>query len=278
MKGLELSAKKNTVSMILTVLLYAVGAFSVPYEKIAELFGGTDEMVFAFGFICKVICSLLPVYLIFQFGFSKILKIKPLESKGLLFCVPALVVAVDNFPFAPIILGNMSINGPFLKIITYLLFCFSIALLEESVFRGIIFPLCLYKTSRDKRGTFLAVIISSAIFGATHLLNLFGGFSPVVFLQVGYSFLIGCMCCLTALFTGRLWYPIIIHFIFDAGGFLSDYFGQGVLWTTENVVLTTIISVICAAILAVLFFKNDYSSIFDEWKLNDFPKKNGNTD
>ena len=273
MKGLELSAKKNTVSMILTVLLYAVGAFSAPYEKIAGLFDGSDEIIFFVGAICKLICAAIPVYLIFQFGFSRSLNPKPASIKGCLLCLPALAVAVDNFPIVPKILGYMSINGSFLKIATYLVFCFSIAFLEESIFRGLIFPLCLYKTDRNKKGAFWAIIISSSIFGATHLLNLFGGFSPVVFVQVGYSFLIGCACALTALFTGRLWTPIIIHFLFDAGGFLSDYFGKGVLWTIENVVITAAVSVICAVLLLIFFLKTDCSFVYDEWKLNDIPPK-----
>ena len=40
MTALEKSAKNDTVGMILTLILYAVGAVSAPYVKVAEWLGG----------------------------------------------------------------------------------------------------------------------------------------------------------------------------------------------------------------------------------------------
>ena len=44
MTNLEKSAKKDTVSMIVTLLLYGVGAASVPYAWLAGLLGGAKEV------------------------------------------------------------------------------------------------------------------------------------------------------------------------------------------------------------------------------------------
>ena len=51
MNGLERSAKKETVSMIVTVLLYAIGASSIPYYWVSNLLGGAKEWEWLFGFL-----------------------------------------------------------------------------------------------------------------------------------------------------------------------------------------------------------------------------------
>ncbi len=271
MNGLERYAKTETKRMILIIVIYAIGAFSVPYVKIAELFGGSKVAEFLVGFVCKSACAILPIYLISELAFKNMFKPQKGFLKGLLLCIPAFIVAIDNFPILPQITGYMSINVQFFEGLAYVLFCLSIGLLEESIFRGNILPLFMYTFKRNKRGLFLSVVISSAIFGAMHLLNLFGGFSAAVFLQVGYSFLIGCTCALAMLMTGNLLTAVAIHAIFDMGGFLSDYFGSGTLWTTENIILTAVVSLICALALVIVFFKKDFSDVYENWGLNELP-------
>ena len=92
----------------------------------------------------------------------------------------------------------------------------------------------------------------------------------MVFLQVGYSFLIGCMCAVSLLFSGNIIVPIIIHALFDVGGFLTDFaFLEGALWTMGNVVLTAVVSVILAVVIVVSFMKTDFSCLYERFNLND---------
>lgn len=268
--NLEKSAKKDTAGMIFTVILYAVGAVSVPYIKVAEWLGGGQALEWYLAFAFKIICSALPVYLIFQFGMKDMITGFSGGKRGLLLCVPAFLVALDNFPFLPLITGSLKFVGSAGNIFPYVLYCLSIGVMEETIFRGNLLPLFMFKFSKDKKGTFWAVVVSSAIFGAMHLLNLLGGFSPMVFLQVGYSFLIGCMCAAATLFSGNIIVPIIIHALFDIGGFLTDYgFLEGTLWTTGNVVLTAVVSVIMATVIVVSFLKSDFSPAYERLNLND---------
>ena len=44
MTNLERSAKKDTAGMILTVVIYAVGAASVPYVRVAAWLGGGQQL------------------------------------------------------------------------------------------------------------------------------------------------------------------------------------------------------------------------------------------
>lgn len=271
MNGLELNAKVKTPSMILIVVLYAIGAVSVPYQYVAGWLGGSLATEHLCGFISKSACAVLPFYLVREFGMTGMFRFDRYSFKGLILCIPALAVVLGNFPFIPIMSGDMSINADTAQIICYVLYCVSIGVLEESMFRGNVFPLLLYAFGRNKKGTFFAVVVSSAIFGAMHLLNLLGGFSPAVFLQVGYSFLIGCMCALALLWTGNIFVPIILHSLFDIGGFLYDTFGTGTLWTGANIAFYAVVSVVCAAIIVVVFFKKDVSGVYDRLGLNVYP-------
>lgn len=268
-RGLEKSAKTDPKGMIFTVVLYAIGAVSVPYAKLAAWLGGGESLEMWLGFLTKTLLSAVPFYLIFQFSMKGMFGVVPKWKTGVLLSLPAFVVAADNFPIVPQIMGDSTINVTFSRFVPYFLYCFSIGLLEESIFRGNVFPLFLYAFPRSKKGMFYAVTASSAVFGAMHLLNLFGGFSPAVFLQVGYSFLIGCTCALVMLFTGNLFFAVAVHSLFDLGGFLYDCFGTGVLWTRENVIVTAVVSVIMAGLMVFFFFKRDLSAVYDKWNIRE---------
>ena len=101
-----------------------------------------------------------------------------------------------------------------------------------------------------------------------HLFNLLGGFNPMVFLQVGYSFLIGLVCGFALIVGGNIYLPILFHAIFDFGGFLMDKgLATGVLWTVENVIWTLISSIVLGVIIVIIFIKKDFSHLYDDWNL-----------
>ena len=197
------------------------------------------------------------------------LKVNGRKVKAFILTLPAFLVMVNNLPFVPVIMGYMSINGTFLQIFLYFLFCLSIGVLEETVYRGCVLPLCMFKCERSKKGVFWAVVISSALFGAMHLFNLLGGFSPAVFLQVGYSFLIGLVCGFALIVSENIYLPILLHAVFDFGGFLlNEGLAVGELWILENVIWTLVSSIVLGALIVLIFIKKDFSHLFDEWNLN----------
>ena len=80
------------------------------------------------------------------------------------------------------------------------------------------------------------------------------------------------MCSLCLVFSGNIVVPVIVHALFDVGGFLSDSgFCTGELWTTANVIVTAVLSVVFAAVLIASFIKTDFSYIYDEYNLNEKP-------
>ena len=169
--------------------------------------------------------------------------------------VAAFAVAVNNFPWRALLLGNARLNAPLPAVLLFLLLCLAVAALEELVFRGILFSALLSRFSPTTRGRLLAILSSSAVFGLFHLLNLTAGASlPATLLQVGYSFLVGCAAALLFLLSCRLILPILFHAVYNFGGMLLPRLGSGSVWDAETVIFTAVLGVVSAALLIFAFF------------------------
>ena len=118
------------------------------------------------------------------------------------------------------------------------------------------------------------MILSSAIFGASHLVNLLAGFSPAVFLQVGYSFLIGAVCGFALIVSGNIYLPILFHAVFDIGGFmLSEGLAVGTLWTVQNIIWTAVFSILMGIVIVLIFIKKDFSHLATSLNLCRVPEE-----
>ncbi len=167
----------------------------------------------------------------------------------LLWVLPCFAVAVVNFPFSALISGEAAIERVDLLWL-FLLKCLGIALLEESFFRALLIPLL-----REKGGDLFAVLLSAALFGAMHLLNLISGNVGAVLLQVGYTFLLGCMFAVMLLYTGNIWLCILVHFLFDIGGTIVTDLGRGPFQDTLFWILTAVAGALCAVHIVVTFVR-----------------------
>lgn len=170
--------------------------------------------------------------------------------------VPALAVCVNNFPFIGMLTGAARVTSPAWMVAVYAAESLMIGLLEEIAFRGVLYMAILEDRRRDSGQIFWATVISSALFGGVHLFNLFAGagFGPTV-LQVGYSFLIGGMCSIVLLRTGNLWLCVLLHAVYDFGGFLVPTLGTGKIWDAATVTLTAVLGVLSALWLALLLWR-----------------------
>ncbi len=171
-------------------------------------------------------------------------------------CLPFLLIALNNFPLLPLLRGQTTLTFTPGNMALYLLSTLAVALFEECAFRGIVFPMLLQRLGTSPRGIFLSIAATSGIFGLFHLVNLLEGASPLaVLMQVGYSFLIGGMCTLAMLKTGSLYLPILLHAIYNAGGYLVERFGTGPIWTGEAIALTAALAVPVTAYAVHLLFR-----------------------
>jgi membrane protease YdiL (CAAX protease family) len=120
-----------------------------------------------------------------------------------------------------------------------LLYFFVLALLagfvEEAIFRGIILQ------ALAPRGVWRAALVTAAIFGVSHALNvLTGSVQAYVLLQICYAFAIGFAFAALVLRTRLIWPLMLVHFLTDLFGFLASNSTGGNEATPFLVVVTAI--------------------------------------
>lgn len=99
---------------------------------------------------------------------------------------------------------------------------FTSAIVEEILVRGIIFRIL-----EEKLGSYIALFISAAIFGALHLANP----HSTIIAAIGLALQAGLFLAAAYMFAGNLWFPIAIHFAWNftqAGIFGASVSGNAV--------------------------------------------------
>ena len=182
--------------------------------------------------------------------------------KAFLIFLPCMAVAVNNFPFIPFLGGDAYISSKPIEIILYALACLSVGFFEEMAFRGCIFTVVLERTKKNAWGVFVAIFISSAIFGIVHLVNVMaGGSVGAVILQVCYSFLIGGMCSVILVKTSNIWYCVLLHAVYNFAGGVVPECGGGMIWTAPEIALTTVVAVIVTVYVIFILTKTTEKDI-----------------
>lgn len=178
-------------------------------------------------------------------------------ARGLLKALPCLIVALCNPPILSLIVKQSFLNVAGKTLVFYAVIfaaeCVFVALFEELLFRGAVFLALLENRRENGKKIFFAGVISSAVFGLTHLVNLFSSAPGAVLLQVGYSFLLGGMCAFTLLCTKNIFCSAAVHAVFNFCGQLTERFGYGV-WNTPAIMGFTVCLGVCAAAFIIIEF------------------------
>jgi membrane protease YdiL (CAAX protease family) len=225
--------------------------------------------------LCGAFAALI---FIIEFSFLKILH--PLGNKrlsGMLYTLPALAVAINNFPWVSLAMGDCSIQADVHQIVFYAFICLCVGLFEEFAFRGCALMILLKNRRTTRLGVFMAIFWSSVIFGIVHLINIFVSSPGAVLLQIGYSALIGGLCCMVLLETGNIWLCAVIHGLYNFGGGIVSRLGNGTIWTAQEVAFTAIIGV-AVAVFSVIRFLTMPLELADELFLNNKKHKKENYD
>lgn len=241
---------------ISVVMLFTLGVVLLPGEKIGALMlrEKGDYAMFLGNAIFRFIGFFLFVFLTVDLGFE-VFGFKG-RGKGFLLSLPFIIVAVNNAPIVGRITGEVTISGTALQVFLFTLYCLSVGLFEEIVFRGVVFPMVLRKMGKTRKGTFWSVIISSALFGGIHAVNFLSGAPGPVVLQIGYSFLIGAMCAMVMLMCRNVFACALLHAGFDFAGLIADApLGSGQLWNAANITLTAAVGVLAVLYAVFLMIK-----------------------
>lgn len=197
--------------------------------------------------------------ILFMIEFSFVRVLSPIGNKRVLLwllTIPGFIIAVNNFPFVSFFAGDCKIDAEISTIAFYALVCFGVGFFEEMAFRGCAFMLILKSRTQSKAEIFLAIFLSSVVFGLIHFVNVFFGASPAaVLLQIGYSALIGALCSMVLLLTHNIWLCVLLHASYNFCGGLIERYGSGTQWTTAEMIFTAIVSVIVGVYFLILFLK-----------------------
>lgn len=180
-----------------------------------------------------------------------------------------LAVVVNNLPIIGLVTGNAYITEPRSYIPIFALEALMIGMFEEFAFRGVLFPYVLESRRSSPKSIFWATVLSSSAFGAIHILNIFAGAGiGAVFLQVGYSFLIGGMCSIVLLYTRCIWICVLLHAIYDFCGYLVPTLGDGIIWDPITVIITTVLGVFALIFMICWLLKIKPDRVAELYKNN----------
>lgn len=233
--------RKNNLRIIIAI-------FFIGVMLISEIFAptflmGIDGGEWISGMISRFCGGIVCLLLISSFLSSKFF-VFDLSFKKLLIFMPCMLIAINNFPFVTVLSGDAYIGNDLTKILLYALMCISVGFFEEMAFRGCIFSFVLQRRGNKVIDVFWSIVISSAIFGGVHIVNLFMGANPgATLLQVGYSFLIGGMCSIMLVKTHNIWLCVILHAAYNFAGGVVPNCGGGIIWTIPEIILTAVVAV-----------------------------------
>lgn len=233
--------------LAVAVVFGVPGIISYPDKELGNLISAT---------LPRLAVAILLVALIMRSDYSQNLR---LNAQGLgravVWSIPCFAVAIVNFPFTALIGGSAVIERVDL-IWLFLLKCLSIALLEELFFRAMLLYFFKGEFAKKSNCILLAVIFSSAIFALMHVLNLFYGAGVgATLLQVGYTFLIGCMLSVMILKTKNVWLCVLVHFVFDIGGTIVTDLGYGRFQDLTFWILTAAVGTLCTVHIVLTLIK-----------------------
>ena len=242
----------KTKNLILTVAALIFIACTVLFEILPirdtsdEKANGFIENILPLGFGCiAVACMLIK-------NGSKIWG----KPQKLWYMLPCLLIAVDNFQFPAYFAGKMSLtytDGKYF--VLFALHCICVGLFEEGIFRGVLFALFAGTFSKDKKGFLKTYILSSVVFGATHILNVFGGAGvPATLLQVVYTTLTGGLFAFAFIKTKNIFIAAFAHAVYNFCGLLfsESGLGAGAILDTPTVIMMTLV---CVPIGAFVLYK-----------------------
>ena len=184
------------------------------------------------------------------------------RPQQLLYAIPCLIIAVNNFPFISYFNGNMHFKRTeTLDFLYFAAYCLSVGLFEEFVFRGVVFSALASSFSKDRKGMIKTFVVSSVVFGLVHLFNLFGGAGVVpTLLQVVYTTLMGGVFAFVLMKTKNLLCCAFVHALYNFGGLLLDStrrmgLGSGIIFDLGTVILTVILGICIGAFILYNVYK-----------------------
>ena len=167
---------KNYIYIAVVILSMLLLVICEIFKKRIFVGENADAM---YALVTRAVGGALCLVLVLYCSYQNVLKIRGRGLlRAILFTLPCWAVAINNFPIIPYFSGKAHIDAALSAVLFYALQCLFVGFFEEMAFRGCIFMLVLGRHRKSSFDIFLSIVISSAIFGAIHLVNILAGASP----------------------------------------------------------------------------------------------------
>ncbi len=215
--------KKPIIYALVIYLLWELSGF-----VIAVLFNMVLPEVLLDNQYCYMFLSEIFVFAVMYFLFCRRTGgiAKTGEKLNIIWLIPAGVQIADDI--VTIVNGTIKMNLLTGRGISNLLLCLigtlSIGLLEETVWRYLIFGNMVTAWKDKNYGTGLAVFVSSLFFGLCHYMNMLTGGQELIptSVQVVMAFCMGVFLAAVYYRTGNILVPIFIHGILNFSNFFMN--------------------------------------------------------
>ena len=244
--------------LIITVLLFVLSVLCFVFFESLQTRILIDDAanILLRGIVARSGALLLFGWLLYISGGKRLLAFDKRFFRLFIWSLPCFMVAFINFPYSALANGTASIVRTDL-IWLFAIYALMIALLEEFVFRGVVYLLAKDYLRNKRHAPLLTVVVCATLFSLFHITNLNGGNVGFVLLQCVYTFLIGAMLTTAMLKLNNIWLCVIVHTIFNFGGQIIENIGIGNPWDLAFWFLTIISGLLCAGHVIFTLLKLD---------------------
>lgn len=206
--------------------------------------------------LIRIICS---IYLFIYLKRKQVIAINNERLTKKVFLLLPFILAIINNLILLLFVDEISLNFSLKNVVSEVIFFTGVAMLEEIVFRGVIFNY-YNKKYKNYKQPLTAIIISSILFGLVHLLNIFHSNLSLSLMQVGYSFLMGLLFAFIYAYTNNIILCGIVHFMYN---FCNETLFLSLMNNDWNIVMygATIINIIILLIYGIILYKYYFINI-----------------
>lgn len=251
MNKLKTYAFEKPVFFSVILIIVIVSFTFIPMAPIFSPFLNHQSSEYVTGILEQVFASLVLIMILKRFNLLKCAGFtSPKQCKDLWIIWPMSLFILLNG--SDLFSGKIIIDKSKPLVIMLFLFVYlSTGLFEEILCRGVVLSLMLHKWGNTKKGCYLALILSSALFGFTHSIHFFLHHSSLLatVTQITYATFIGVFFGACVLRNKSIFPAIIMHALFNISGGLNEIAVSGGL---KEIYLTISIGNAIASILIML--------------------------
>lgn len=250
----DYSTKKMTIALILLVLVYTyAGHILMVDEFVPEPWNAIIYFIIVF------------VVAIFCVKFSETTRVfqrrLKLKKASLVMTIITLVVFALMFLMTKITGWLEVLQLPSEDIITSLFIALGAGVGEEFLLRNLAFNTCLTYFKNSRYNIFWSSVISSAIFGLLHLINLLHQDWNTTSEQVFYAFSAGLVLMLIHIVTNNMKLTPVLHFLYDLTPFIASTQAGFLPWV---IILSVFGPILVLSLISLWLINRRYLKVNEE--------------